>query len=93
MNNLTWDTLRGAAVGTLLEFVQPHDIYPYCIVPAGTLAIVARVYLDGEHAIIDLLPADPATCKALKEWDGCIQFNPHNDGYSWSDESPVALHV
>jgi hypothetical protein len=92
--NLTWGELRDLPVGTLLVFPEPgYDIYPHCTVKPGTLAIMARVYRDGNHDIIDVLPADPAVCEALREWNGCVSFAPMNDGYSWSDESPVALHV
>lgn len=89
MNYLTWAQLRDLAVGTLLVFPERYDLYPHTIVPEGTLAIMASVDIDNN--IIDVLPADPVICAALKEWQGCISFSPHNDGYSWDDLSPVAL--
>jgi hypothetical protein len=87
---LTWRELRDLPVGTLLVFPEPgYDIYPHCFVHPGTLAIVASV--DTVNNIIDVLPASTMICEALKEWSGCISFSPHNDGYAWDDESPVAL--
>ena len=88
--NLTWYQLRHLPVGTLLVFPQGYDIYPHTVVPEGTLAILFNV---SEYGIIDVLPADPAVCRALQEWKGCVSFSPENDGYAWEDESPVTLHV
>lgn len=92
-NNLTWAGLRSVPVGTLVTFPQGWDIYPHCVVPVGTLAIVARNALKDQFPSIDLLPANSEVCRTLNEWHGCIVFTPENDGYEWGDESPVALHV
>lgn len=88
---LTWQDLRAMPRGTRLMFPERWDIYPHCIVPAGTRAIVMDNQLAGEGAILSLLTNNAKVTEALSEWDGCVEFNPMNDGYEWTDESPVVL--
>jgi hypothetical protein len=89
---LTWAQLREVPWGTMLVFPGDWDIYPYCIVPAGTRAVVTDNHLaDAKDGCIYLLTDNAEVTRELKEWSGCVQFNPMNDGHSWDDESPVAL--
>ena len=88
---MTWSELRDAPFGTKLVFPNEWDIYPYCVVPAGTKAVVARNRLASDEHIIALLTDNDHVHDSLREWNGCIEFAPMNDGYTWSDESPVAL--
>ena len=84
---MTWQELRDAPIGTKLVFPDSYDIYPYCIVPVGAKAVLT----ERDEECIYLLTDSAEVTEALAEWDGCVQFNPMNDGYEWTDESPVAL--
>jgi hypothetical protein len=84
---LKWKELREVPFGTSLRFAEAWDIFPYCIVQAGTRCVMV------EHAddVILVLPEDAKVRKTLGEWDGCVQFAPINDGDDWDDSSPIAL--
>ena len=84
---LTWKQLRELPIGTKLVFPSSWDIYPYCIVPEGAKAILS----ERDEECIYLLTDSEHVTETLAEWDGQVQFNPMNDGYEWTDESPVAL--
>ncbi len=94
---LTWRELSCTKAGDRLVFVTPHDIFPECIVPEGARATVKMNELNELGALMTVLPDDRATRKALKDWDGEIQLNPHNygvpdatDDERWDAPSPVA---
>jgi hypothetical protein len=76
--------------GTRLQFEDTHDIYPYCIVPAGTLCTIRDNNLNETLESIDLLPDDKEVRAALREWDGCVVLNPANSGEGWDDQSPLS---
>ena len=59
-------------VGDRVRFVSSWDIYPYCVVPQGTLGTVTEVK-DEQNGMIFVLPDDTGIRAMLAEWDGAIQ--------------------
>jgi hypothetical protein len=71
--------------GDRVRFVMPWDIYPYCIVPAGTVGTVTEVS-DEQNGMVLVLPDDTDIRDTLAEWDGAIQVWALED----EDECPIA---
>jgi len=98
----TWLELAAKAVaGTRVRFCAAWDIYPECVVPAGTMATVKETGLNEIWGGLLVLPDDPKIREALKLWDGCIQLG-YNEGLdpatddpstdeAWQAASPIAI--
>ncbi|HEX6826114.1 MAG TPA: hypothetical protein VF077_07330 [Nitrospiraceae bacterium] len=86
----TWNELATLPVGTRVVF-DDFDIYPYCIVRAGTAGTITRNDLLDSFPILYVLPDDPAVREALSEWQGQVEFAPANGGEEFTDLSPLAV--
>lgn len=96
MTPITWHEVAQLPLGTRVRFVQDWDIFPHCVVPAGTIAIVRGEADHGSYWFCRLFPENaPQVAKALVEWQGEIQLTPfdgHADvGDTWSEPSPLKL--
>ena len=79
MKNLTWFELSKVPDGARVVFAEPHDIFPECLVPAGTRGTILRNYLNEMHNQISILPDDQGLRDALKHWNGEIIIGTHLD--------------
>jgi hypothetical protein len=98
----TWFELaRDLKPGSRVKFVTSWDIFPECIVPAGTLGTVKDTGLNEIWGGLLIIPDDEAVRAALKEWDGEIQLG-YNEGLdpgvedastdpAWQAESPLVV--
>ena len=84
----TWrETRTTTRVGDRVRFVTSWDIYPYCIVPEGTLGTVTEVSAE-QNGMVWVLPDENVGVReVLKEWDGAIQVWALED----ADESPIEV--
>jgi hypothetical protein len=87
---LTWTELAALPADTRVEFPEGHDIYPHCIVPAGTTGTIVSNDLNEIFAMLSVRVENFDVQQALKEWNGNVEFAPKNDGV-WDQPSPLAL--
>jgi len=98
LDQLSWYSLAQVANGVRVVFVKPHDIFPHCIVPAGTVATVIENSLNELGELIAVLPDDREIRQALSEWDGEVWLRPYDltinsddPNSEWHQRSPLAL--
>ena len=94
---LTWLEASRLNVGDRVVFVDAHDIFPECVVPAGTTGTVTENGLNESLGTVIVAPDDTALRVALREWDGAIWLSPPLDREgsgnrepAWSEPSPLA---
>ncbi len=94
---LSWLALSKVANGALVVFAEAHDIFPECMVPAGTTGTVTENGLNELLGTVIVAPDDTALRAALAEWDGAIWLSPPLDRATgnrepdWLGVSPLAL--
>jgi hypothetical protein len=97
MPTLNWFDLSKISNGTRVVFAEAHDIFPECIVPAGSTATVTENGLNELACACIVTPDDPALRTALAEWEGNIWLTPPLDRSTgnrepdWHGASPLAL--
>jgi hypothetical protein len=104
MTTISWFDLSKVADGTRVVFEQPHDIFPECVVPAGTHGTVVHNYLNEMQQSISVLPDDERLRTALRNWDGEIILGTHlnsgadleadppdDEAAAWFARSPLAV--
>jgi hypothetical protein len=98
MTRKTWFELSSEAdVGTRVVFVEAWDIFPECIVPAGTMGIVTQNGLNEIWGGLDVLPDDPQLRATLDLWGGNICLStpdPGADGATdeaWQSLSAIGI--
>jgi len=79
---MKFSTLKTLPIGTRVIFADSWDIYPICIVPAGTTGVI----VDQNKDFTAILP-DEAN-DGLDEWSGQIHVSQLSDDWP---ESPIAL--
>lgn len=97
---LTWFELSKLQEGTRVFFVEPYDIYPECIVPAGMEATIKENGLNDIWGGMLVTPDDENVRAALNLWDGNIQLG-YNEGLdpgadaarnrAWQSLSPLMV--
>jgi hypothetical protein len=99
MTALTWFDLSKQPDGTRVKFASDWDIFPECVVPKGTSAVIKENGLNDIWCAMLVLPDDPELRVALLEWDGHIHLSspdldPGNSAHdAWYDESPLQLEA
>jgi hypothetical protein len=68
MPTLNWFDLSKVANGTRVVFAEAWDIFPECIVPAGSTATVTENGLNELACACIVTPDDPALRTALAQW-------------------------
>jgi hypothetical protein len=99
MKRLTWLELASVEEGARVVFAEPWDIFPFAVVPQGTLATVKENSLNEMIPGMWVLPDDENVRQALAdEWEGCvhlynIELKTHADepDSGWDRPSPLAL--
>lgn len=98
----TWFELaRDLVPGSRVKFVTSWDIYPECVVPAGTLGTVKDTGLNEIWGGLLVLPDDADLRNALASWNGEIQLG-YNEGLdpgvadassdpAWQQPSPLVV--
>ena len=79
MTQLNWLDLSRLKGGTRIVFAEDWDIFPECIVPKGTNAVLKENGLNEIWCSMLVVPDDEAVRKALSHWDGCIVLGTHLD--------------
>jgi hypothetical protein len=94
---LSWLEASRLNVGDRVVFVDPHDIFPEALVPAGTRATVTEQGLNEIWSALAVKPDDLDLQTKLAEWDGEIILYPPLDREgsgnrepAWSGASPLA---
>jgi hypothetical protein len=91
----TWRELRNLPPGTRVRFRGDFGIYPFTVVPAGTLGIISENRVDGgwPNWMLDVLPDLPSTRDDLSEWEGAVQVGTWtcDDEPDEGDPSPLDL--
>lgn len=83
----TWRNARtNMREGNRVRFIDDWDIYPYCIVPAGTVGTITEV-TERENGMVFVLPDNTEIREILKDWDGAIQVWALED----EDECPIEV--
>lgn len=102
MTALSWFDLSKVKDGTRVRFAQDWDIFPECVVPAGTLATVVNNSLNEITSEMHVL-ADPLEIRrALEKWDGEVYLSPflgggvahldeNGEDLAWQDLSPLEV--
>ena len=80
---MKFDQLKTLDVGTRVLFADSLDIFPICVVPAGTVGVVARQTSD-----FTAIRPEPAIEDLVDEWNGEIHLSQLHDD---EPESPVVL--
>jgi hypothetical protein len=100
---LTWLELAKLPEGTRVRFAEPLDIFPECIVPAGTVGTIAENGLNEIWcAMLVSVDDEKVTAALQQEWKGKVYLPPYgthldpgcDDAESdeaWNSESPLAL--
>jgi hypothetical protein len=95
---LSWLQASRLNVGDRVVFVDPHDIFPEALVPAGTRATVTEQGLNEIWSALAVKPDDTGLQTKLAEWDGEIILYPPLDREGsgnrepgWSGPSPLAM--
>jgi hypothetical protein len=70
-----WLELSKLNNGALLEFVDPWDIFPDGVIPAGTRATIAEQGLNELQPVLILKPVG-VSFPFLANWDGEIWLHP-----------------
>jgi hypothetical protein len=98
----TWFELaRDLHPGSRVKFVMPWDIFPHCVVPAGTLGTVKETGLNEIWGGLLVVPDNAEIRERLASWDGAIQLG-YNEGLdpgvedasidpAWQADSPLAV--
>ncbi len=91
---LSWFELSKLNAGDRVEFVEPWDIFPEALIPAGTQATIKENGLNEIWCAMLVLPDNPTIRDALKEWSGCIHLSwsgldPGNETEDWHTPSPL----
>ena len=77
-------------LATVCASVEPWDIFPETIVPAGSLATVVENSLNEMQPCLIVLPDDDAQRVRLKEWSGNVWLWGPDDDALDVDGHPVA---
>lgn len=94
LKQLTWKECAALRAGDTLRVVEAIDLFPQCVVPVGTTAIVTTNDLNEINAVISLLPDNASIRSALALWYGEIVMAPPTNsrpdyfGQHWDDISP-----
>lgn len=105
MQTLSWFELaRDAKEGDRVLFMDHHDIFPECMVPAGTRGTVVENSLNEMHCGLLVRPDTPSIREHLSYWDGCIVLGEHlnsaadlesdqptDEAAEWFELSPLAM--
>ncbi len=102
---MSWLECAKLAKGQRVIFVEPWDVFPECVVQAGTVATVIEQGLNEAQPCLWLLPDSKEIRTALAAWNGEIWLhnrdldpaaNPEADqptdaDAEWHTMSPLAL--
>ena len=77
---LSWFQASRLNVGDRVVFVDPHDIFPEALVPAGTRGTVTEQGLNEIWSALAVKPDDLDLQKALAEWNGEIILSRRSTG-------------
>jgi hypothetical protein len=96
MTQLSWIKLAELPDGARVVFSEDYDIFPECVVPAGTVATIVENSLNEMQPGLFLQPDDESIRTALKQWDGIIYLMPEADSGdpedpAWQEPSPVEV--
>lgn len=87
---MSWTALRALPVGTRVRFTEAWDVWPHCVVEAGTLGEIKESNEDG----VWVLTNDVNVTEALRpEWDGQVQLYPFGVSHGSDNEPEFDIEV
>lgn len=76
---MSWFDLSKVEEGAVVVFAEAWDIFPDCVIPAGTKAVVVENGLNEIWCGMLVAPGDQSLRDQLKEWKGCVHLGSHLD--------------
>ena len=90
----TWLELSKLPEGTRLRFTADWDIFPECLVSAGTVCTLHENSFNEACCMALLAPDDESIRDALRHYDGLVYIPGPRQHWSmpdWNDESPLEV--
>lgn len=94
---MSWFDLSRVAAGARVVFADAWDIFPECIIPEGTEAVILENGLNDIWGGILVTPGDQALRDKLAHWEGCVHLGSHlnpagaEDDPQWHEQCPLVL--